>query len=336
VSQRVTRIIALMPRPCWLAFIAALFVLPTGGVHAAISDFPRKPVRLVVHIGPGSSMDIVARALAQRLSETWGQSVIVDNRAGAGGNIGIDMVAKALPDGYTILFASSSLAISSAYYRKLPYDALRDLEALTQVSSRLNVLVVSPSSPANSVRELVALAKAKPGQLSFGSGGGTGSSDHMAGELLKLLAGVDILHVPYKSGPQAVTDLIGGQLSLYLGGLPVNLPMIRAGKVKPLGTSGLRRAAALPDVPTIAEAGVPGYEVNVWYGLFTPAGTPRNIVEKIAADTARVVRSPEGRERLTALGVDAEGTSPAEFRPYFRADIEKWRKVVKAAGVGEP
>jgi tripartite-type tricarboxylate transporter receptor subunit TctC len=194
---------------------------------------------------------------------------------------------------------------------------------------------VSPGSPANSVRDLLALAKSKPGQLTYGSGGGTGSSDHMAGELLKMLAGVDIVHVPYKSGPQAMTDLIGGQLSLYLGGLPVNLPMIRAGKVKPLGTSGLKRALALPDVPTLAESGVPGYEVNVWYGLFAPRGTPRSLIDKISTDVARIVRSPEGRERLATLGVDAEGTTPAEFRSYFRADVEKWRKVVKAAGIGE-
>ena len=296
-------------------------------------QFPVKPVRMVIHIGPGSSMDIVGRVLAQKLNETWGQPVIVDNRGGAGGTIGIDVVAKAPPDGYTILFGSSSVAIAASYYRKLPYDTLRDLEPVTQISSRHNVLVVSPSSPYHSVKDVIAAAKGKPGQLSYGSGGGSGSSDHLAGELFKLLAGIDVLHVPYKSGPAALTDLMNGQLSIYLGGIPINLPMIKAGKVRPLGTSGTKRSPQLPNVPTIAEAGVAGFEVNVWYGLFAPRGTPRRIVEKIASDVTALVRTPEMRERFVTLGVEPEGGTPAEFSAYFRNDIEKWRKVVKAAGV---
>jgi tripartite-type tricarboxylate transporter receptor subunit TctC len=287
----------------------------------------------VIHIGPGSSMDIVGRVLAQKLNATWGQPVIVDNRGGAGGTIGIDTVAKAAPDGYTILFGSSSVAIAASYYKKLPYDTLRDLEAITQISSRHNVLVVAPSSPYSSVKDVVAAAKAKPGQLSYGSGGGNGSSDHLAGELFKLTAGVDILHVPYKSGPAALNDLLGGALSIYLGGIPINLPVIKAGKVKALGTSGKKRSPQLPQVPTIAEAGLPGFEVNVWYGLFGPRGTPANIRAKIASDVSALLKTAEMRERFTALGVDAEPTGPAEFSAYFRNDVEKWRKVVKAAGV---
>ncbi len=312
---------------------AVLIILLALVGFVRAQEFPTKPVRMVVHIGPGSSMDIVARVLGQKLNEAWAQPVIVDNRAGAGGTIGMDVVAKAAPDGYTVLFGASSVAIAASYYRKLPFDTLRDLQPVTQVSSRHNVLVVSPSSPFNSVKDVIAAAKAKPGQLSYGSGGGSGSSDHMAGELLKLLAGIDLLHVPYKSGPAAQNDLMNGQLSLYLGGIPINLPMIKAGKVKPLATSGTRRSANLPDVPTIAEAGVPGFEVNVWYGLFAPGSTPPRIIEKIAADASRLLKTPEMRERLARLGVDAEGTTPAEFKAYFRADIEKWRKVVKAAGV---
>jgi tripartite-type tricarboxylate transporter receptor subunit TctC len=277
-------------------------------------------------------MDIVGRVLGRKLGEVWGQTVVVDNRAGAGGTIGMELVAKSMPDGYTILFASSSMAIAPSYFKKLPFDTLRDFEPITQISSRNNVLVVSPSSPVKSVKELIALAKAKPGQLAYGSGGGTGSSDHMAGELFKLMAGIDIVHVPYKSGPQVLNDLISGQLQVYLGGVPVNLPMIKAGKVRALATSGAKRAAALPDLPTIAEAGVPGFEVNVWYGLFAPRGTPAKLVSTIAADVARVVRAPEMKQRFTALGVDAEGTTPAEFKAYFRADVEKWAKVAKAAG----
>ena len=308
-----------------------LLVLVSGS--AAGQAFPVKPVRMVIHIGPGSSMDIVGRVLAQKLNETWAQPVIVDNRGGAGGTIGIDVVAKAPPDGYTILFGSSSVAIAASYYRKLPYDTVRDLAPITQISSRHNVLVVSPSSPFNSVKDVIAAAKAKPGQMSYGSGGGSGSSDHLAGELFKLLAGINVLHVPYKSGPAALTDLMNGQLSIYLGGIPINLPMIKAGKVRPLGTSGAKRSAQLPNVPTIAEAGLPGFEVNVWYGLFAPRATPARTLDKIAADVTTLLRTPEMRERFVALGVDAEGGTPAEFSAYFRGDIERWRKVVKAAGV---
>ena len=314
------------------SFIALTFAA-TGVAHGA--DFPAKPARIVVPIGAGSSMDIVGRVLAQKLTEAWGQTVIVDNRAGAGGNIGADLVAKSAPDGYTILFASSSFSIAPAYYRKLPYDALRDFEAVTQLSSRNNVTTVSPSSPANSVKELIALAKSRPGQLTFGSGGGSGSSDQMAGELFKLLAGVDIVHVPYKSGPQAMNDLIGGQMSVYFGGIPVQLPMIKAGKVKALATSGLKRSSQLPDVPTMAEAGVPGYELDVWYGLFAPRGTPQAVIAKIAADAIRIMQAPDMRERWNAVGVEPAGTAPAEFSQQFRTEIDKWAKVVKAAKLAQ-
>jgi tripartite-type tricarboxylate transporter receptor subunit TctC len=310
-----------------------LLVVLLAASAAYAQQYPTKPVRMVIHIGPGSSMDIVGRVLAQKLNEDWGQPVIVDNRGGAGGTIGMDVVTKAPPDGYTILFASSSLAIAASYYRKLPYDTLRDFEPITQISSRHNVLVVVPNSPYRSVKDVIAAAKAKPGQLSYGSGGGSGSSDHLAGELFKMMAGIDLLHVPYKSGPAALNDLLGGQLSIYLGGIPINLPMIKAVKVRALGTSGTKRSPQLPQVPTIAESGVPGFEVNVWYGLFAPRATPQRVIEKIASDVKRLITTPEMRERFTALGVEAEGTSPSEFRTYFRNDVEKWRKVVRAAGV---
>ena len=312
-----------------LRTIAALFASITFTAVAA--DYPTKPVRIVVPIGAGSSMDIVCRVLAQKLTEAWNQTVIVDNRAGAGGNFGADLVAKSAADGYNILFASSSFSIAPSFYKKLSYDALRDFDAITQLSSRNNVLTVVPSSPVNSVKELIALAKAKPGQLSFGSGGGTGSSDQMVGELFKLMAGVDIVHVPYKSGPQAMNDLIGGQISIYMGGIPVQLPMIKAGKVRPLGTSGLKRSPQLPDVPTIAEAGVPGYEVDVWYGLFAPHGTPRPIIDKIAAESIRIMQAPDMRERWSAVGVEPAGTRPKEFDAKFRDEIAKWTKVVTTA-----
>ena len=293
--------------------------------------FPARPVRMVIHIGPGSSMDIIGRVLGQRMSELWGQPLIVDNRAGAGGTIGMEVAAKAPPDGHTILFGSGSMAIAPSFYKKLPFDTQRDFEPVTQLTSRYNALVVPVSSPLNSVKEVIALARSKPGHVSYGSGGGTGSSDHLAGELFALMTGTQLLHVPYKSGPQAMTDLIGGQLVIYMGGVPVNLPMIKSGKLRPLGVSSLKRISQLPDVPTIAEAGVPGFEVNVWYGLFAPRGTPQKIIEKISADVSRIVKTPETRERFAGLGADSEGTTPAEFRQYFRGDVEKWAKVVKSA-----
>ena len=293
--------------------------------------FPARPVRMVIHIGAGSSMDIIGRVLGQKLSDSWGQPLIVDNRAGAGGTLGMDVVAKAPPDGHTILFASSSMAIASSYYRKLPFDTLRDFAPVTQITSRYSVLVVPVNSPLTSVKDVIALAKARPGHVSYGSGGGTGSSDHLAVELFGLMAGINLLHVPYKSGPQAVTDLIGGQLTIYMGGVPINLQMIKSGKVRPLGVSSLKRVVQLPDVPTIAESGVPGFEVNVWYGLLAPRGTPQKIIEKISADVSRIVKTPDMRERFAGLGADSEGTTPAEFSRYFRADVAKWSKVVKAA-----
>lgn len=309
------------------------YAVMAAGIASAqqIAVFPSRPVRMVIHIGPGSSMDIIGRVLGQKLSESWGQPLIVDNRAGAGGTIGMDVVAKAPADGHTLLFASSSMAIASAYYRKLPFDSLRDFEPITQITSRYNVLVVPVGSPLNSVKDVIVLAKAKPGAVSYGSGGGTGSSDHMAGELFGLMAGIKVLHVPYKSGPQVVTDLIGGQLTIYMGGVPVNLPMIKSGKLKPLGVTSARRISQLPDVPTLAEAGVPGFEVNVWYGLFAPRETQQRIVSKISSDVSRIVKLPETRERFAGLGADSEGTTPATFRTYFQADVEKWAKVVHAA-----
>ncbi len=317
----------------YLAFSLFPFAFSLGMTVVCAQSFPVKPVRMVIPIGPGSSMDITGRVLAQRMNESWSQPVIADNRPGAGGNIGADVVAKAQPDGYTVLFCSSSLAIARSAYRKLPYDALRDLEPVTQISSRGNVLVVHPSLPVDSVKALIAYARARPGQLSFGSGGGNGSSDHMVGELFNLLAGVRITHVPYKSGPQAMNDLLNGQLQTYFGGIPVNLPMIRAGKLKPLAVSLGQRSPLLPDVPTMIEAGVPGYEVNVWYGLFAPRGTPKDVVAKIAADVTRQLKSPDFQERLTALGVDAAGTTPAEFKALFTREVGTWAKVVKAAKV---
>lgn len=259
--------------------LVALSLFTSGFGHA--QTFPTKPVRVLIGFSAGSSTDTVARIISPRLVESWGQPVVIDNRAGAGGNIAADAVAKATPDGYTLLFCNNGLVISGSLYRKLPYDAMRDLEPITQVTAMPHVLVVSPSLPANSIKDLLALAKAKPGQLSFGSAG-TGNSDHMTGELFKYLGHVDIVHVPYKGGPPALIAAMTGEVTMYFGGLPVALPQIKAGKVKALGISATKRSPALPNVPTIAEAGLPGYEVSLWYGLLAPARTPKDLVSKIA------------------------------------------------------
>lgn len=324
---------ALLRMNLWAWIAASAFAAAAGSALAAEKNiaYPEKPVRMVIHIGAGSSMDIVGRMLGQKLSDAWGQPVIIDNRGGAGGTIGMGMVAKAPADGYTILFASSSMAITASYYKNLPFDVVRDFEPVTQISSRFNVLVVKTDSPMKSVQDVIAAAKAKPGELTFGSGGGSGSSDHLAGELFKLLAGVNITHVPYKSGAQALNDLMGGRMSIYLGGMPINLPMIKSGRIRPLGVSSAKRSALLPDVPTIAEAGVPGFEVNVWYGLFAPRGTPAPIVRKISAEVSRIVQTPDMGQRMAGMGADPEGTTPTEFKAYFRQDFEKWAKVVKEA-----
>ncbi len=317
---------------CNLQWMGLTLLLMLSVMQVSVAaDFPTRPVRLVVHIGAGSSMDIIGRVLAQKMTDFWGYPVIVDNRAGAGGMLGIDVVAKAPADGQTILFASSSMGIGASYYKKLPFDPLHDFAPITQLTSRYNALVVPSTSAVNGLMELIHLAKSKPGQVSFGSGGGTGSSDHMAGELLGLMSGVKLLHVPYKSGPQAIGDLMASQLTFYIGGIPVSLSMIKSGKLKPLGVSSLKRIAQLPEVPTMAESGVAGYEVNVWYGLLAPVATASSTVEKIARDVSHIIKSPQMKSRLLELGVEAEGSSPDEFGRYFRADIAKWAKVVRVA-----
>lgn len=310
--------------------VLAALLAAAGVAHA--QNFPVKPVRIIIGFSAGSSIDTVARVIAQNLNESWGQPGIIDNRTGAGGNIAADVVAKASPDGYTLLFANNGLAISATLYRKLPYDASRDLEPITQVTAMSHVLVAYQSLPANSIKELIALAKAKPGQLNFASAG-TGASDHMAGELFKYLAGIDIAHVPYKGGPQALTDTVNGQVAMYFAGLPSAMPMVKAGRVKALGTSGVRRSSALPDVPTIAEAGLPGYEVSSWYGLLAPARTPKDVVARIASDVGRTLRLPEVQQRFATLGVETVGSTPEQFKGFIKSEFGKWSKVIKATGI---
>jgi tripartite-type tricarboxylate transporter receptor subunit TctC len=289
-------------------------------------------VRLVVGFTAGASIDIVARAIGQRMGESIGQQVVVDNRPGAGSNIGAEIVAKSAPDGYTVLIVNNALAVSHTLYAKLNYDALRDLTPVSQVSAMPHLLGVHPSLPAKNIKELIALAKAKPGMLSFASSG-VGVSDHIAGELFKYMTGIKMVHVPYKGGPQAATDVASGQVDMWFGGLPSIMPFVKSGRVRALAVTSRQRSPALPDVPTMDDAGVPGYEVILWYGIFAPAATPREIVQRLNAEIGKAQDAPDVRERFATLGLTAVHTSPDQFGRFFRAEIEKWGKVVKAAGL---
>jgi tripartite-type tricarboxylate transporter receptor subunit TctC len=313
-----------------VAVVLAGFLSVSGSAFA--QEFPSRPVRMLVGIGAGSSTDIVARVLGQALGEKWKQLVIIDNRGGSAGVLASDLLVKSAPDGHTLQFIATSFAINASVIRDLPFDTVRDFEPITKVGFRDNALVVSPAFPANSVRELIALAKAKPGQLTFGSGAGTGSGDHLAGELFKLVAGVEITHVPYK-GPQVLTDVINGQITMFMGGLALSLPMVKAGKLKALAVTGNHRSAMLPSVPTFAEAGLPKFQPQPWYGLVGPRGTPKKVVARIAADVRQVLNTAEMKERFATLSTEPETMTPDEFRTFLRSEIERWGKVAKAAGL---
>src|SRR5258706_2707797 len=300
--------------------------------EATAQRYPARPIRIVSPFAAGGSTDILARLIGQKLTESWGEPVIVDNRAGAGGIIGSDLVAKAEPDGYTLLLTSTSAhAINPALHRTLPYDPLRDFAAVTQVATGHNILVVHPLVPAKSVQELIALAKSKPGTLTFSSGG-NGTPAHIAGELFKSLAKVDMVHVPYKGGGPAAVALLAGEVSLSFGSVTTVLPQVRANRLKALAVTGAKRSSMIPDLPTIAEAGVPGYALNSWYGVLAPARTPRPIVAKLSTEIVRILNLADVRAKLLQEGVDPEGTTPQEFSAFIRAEVEKWPRLVKAAG----
>lgn len=311
---------------------ATLALLIAAAGAAAAQGYPAKPVRVVVGFAAGSSSDVTMRILAPKLTEVWGQSVIVDNRPGAGGNIAAQFVASAPPDGYTLLFPSASIAIAQSYYRKLPYNAVTDLAPVALASSMPNLLCVNPSLPVKSVKELIALAKTRPGDILYSSSG-AGSSDHMATELFSYMAGIRMTHVPYKGGPQALSEVISGEIAMVITGLPAALPQVKAGKVRAIAVTTVKRTPAVPGLPTVAEAGVPGYEHTLWNGMFAPARTPAALVGKVSDDLARAVRLPDVQERFAALGIEPVGNSPQQFDRFFRAEVEKWAKVVKATGL---
>ena len=310
--------------------LGLLLAVVAGGAWA--QAYPVKPIRLVVPFPPGGATDIHARAVAQKLTDAWGQSVIVDNRPGAGGNIGSELVAKAAPDGYTLEMGTvGTHAINASLYSKMPYDHVRDFAPVILVAGVPNVLVVNPGLPVNSVQELIAYAKANPGKLNFASSG-SGTSIHLAGELFKVMAGVQMTHVPYKGSSPALQDLLGGQVQLMFDNLPPSLPHIKAGKLRALGVTSATRAPALPDVPTIAESGLPGFEASSWFGVLAPAGTPPAIIAKLNAEIAKWLDTPEAKEKMLALGANAAGGTPEDFAKHIAAETAKWAKVVKESG----
>ena len=302
----------------------------TGFVHGA-QNFPAKPIRLVAAFAPGGSVDLVARLLAQKLAEDWGQQVVVDNRPGAGGNVSADIVKHAANDGYTLYICSASLVVNPSLYAKAPYDPVKDFSPISLLALVQNVLVANPKLPAGSVKELIALAKAKPGQIHYASTG-SGTSGHLIMELFKSMAGVDLVHVPYKVIGQAQADLISGQVSLWFPTAPGALPHIKAGRMRLLAVAGGQRSPALPDVPTISESGVPGFDASTWYPLLAPARTPSDVVAKIHQSVVGVLGQDDVRQRLTGMGIEIVGGSPDALARHIRAEIPKWAKVIKQSG----
>ena len=299
---------------------------------AAAQSYPSKPIRLIVPFVAGGPPDILSRLLGQEMAGALGQPIVVENKPGAGGNLGYELAAKAAPDGYTVLLGSiNTHAINPTLYRTLPFDPVKDFTPVTLLALVHNVLVVHPSSPANSVKDLLAQAKAEPGRLTFGSAG-TGTTLHLAGELMKLMASIDLVHVPYKGAPQALTDLVGGRISMAFSGVPPAMPLIQGGKLKALAVTAPKRIALLPDVATVSESGLPGYDVVAWNGLLVPAGTPREIIDRLNVTALKALAQPDVRERLLARGFEPVGSTPKEFAEVIDRDVRKWSRVVKESG----
>ena len=312
-----------------LAFSAGVLANAAGGAFAQ-GAYPTRPIRLVVPFPPGGAVDILSRTTAPKLGETLGQQVVVDNRPGAGGNIAADIVAKAQPDGYTLLMGYVGHPINATLYSKLSYDVVKDFAPVTLTASTTLILVSHPSFAAKSIRELIALAKSKPGQINFASPG-SGTPQHLGGELFKRMAGVDMVHVPYKGAGPILADLLGGQILLGYISLPAALPHLKTGKLRPLGVTSSKRSAIAPDVPAIAES-LPGYEVDNWYGLFAPAGTPKGVVSKLNRDVTKVLQVPEVKERLDNQGIEPLSSTPEQFAAYIKSETVKWAKVIKDSG----
>ena len=315
----------------------AIFVVLTGaivcyGPAAGAEPYPVKPIRLVVPFPPGGSLDVVARAIGQKLAEAWGQPVLIENRPGAGGNIGADVVAKSAADGYTILEgALSTHAVNVSLYSNLPYDPIKDFASITLVAVTPNVLVVNPSLQVKSVAELIAYAKANPGKLSFGSGS-NGSAGHLAGELFKREAGVDMLHVPYKGGAPALQALLAGDTQLMFDNLANSTPQLKAGKVKALAVTTAKRSPLISELPTLSESGLPGFDLYTWWGFLAPAGTPKEIITKWNIEVTRILNTPEMRAFFAQQGAEPSPTTPEQFAALIRSEIPKYARIVKESG----
>jgi tripartite-type tricarboxylate transporter receptor subunit TctC len=316
-----------------LLALLALFATFAGlSAPSAAASYPDKVVKIVIGYGPGSSTDIIGRIIAQGLSDLWKQPVVVENRAGAAGNIAADTVAKSPADGYTILFAQNGLAISVAANSRLPFNGQKDLIALTGVTATPHILVVNPNSPVKNVAELIALAKSKPNQLNFASSG-IGNSDHMAGELFKVLAGVQATHIPYKSGSLAATDVLGGQIDFYFAGMPVGLPLYKGGRLRALAVTSSSRYDGAPELPTMKEAALKDYEMTLWQGVFLPANTPAEVADFIEASVLKLLETPAIREHLVKSGALIAPLSRSRFTDMYLADIARWKQIIPAANI---
>jgi tripartite-type tricarboxylate transporter receptor subunit TctC len=318
-------------RKMGLSLLGVFAVLLALALPAAAQDYPTKPVRLIIPFPPGGSNDVVGRMIATQLGERLGKQVVVDNRGGAGGVLGTEVVANSAPDGYTLLVISLAYAVNPALY-KLKYDPSKAFAPVAMLGSGANVLTVHPLVPVNSVKELIALAKQKPGELNYASAG-AGSFQHLGSELFKVMAGVDIVHVPFKGGGPAMIDVVGGHSQVLFSSLVQATSHIRSGKLRALGTGGPKRAAILPDIPTIAEAGVPGYEMANWWGIVAPAGTPQAIIDKLAKELGVVLSSPETQKQFASEGAEVVQKTPAEFAKHIETELAKWQRVVKEAGI---
>jgi len=315
----------------WLSAILAVMVMAAAG-HAGAQSYPAKPIRLVAPSTPGDAPDVIARLVAERLSVALGQQVVVENRPGAGGVVGSEIVAKSAPDGYTLIMGNAgSHGINAAVYSKLPYDILKDFAPVSQIAIAPNIFVVNPALPVHTISEFIAYAKARPGQLSYASGG-NGSSSHMSMELLKSMAGIDVVHVPYKGSTPALTDVISGQDAVMSVNMPPAVPHVKSGRLRALAVTTRARTPSMPELPTVGET-LPGYETVAWFGVLAPAGTPKDIVNRLSTEIAKIAQSPDMKERLAAMGAEPVGGTPEEFGAVMARDIAKWTALAKSVGI---
>src|SRR5262245_40858627 len=320
---------------CFVVLLLAAIAVPTRAQSingADTSKYPSKPVRMIVPLAPGGGSDIVARILAQALTQHWGQSVVVDNRPGAGSDIGRTTAARTVAEGYTLLVRSCSFAVGPALYDRPGYDAVKDFEPITMIADQPSIIAVNAASRARSLKDLLAIMKAEPGKLAFGSAG-QGTASHLANELFLATAGVKATHVPYKSAGLAATALLGGEIQFMVTNMATAVPLVKSGRVRGLSVTSRSRVASVPDLPTASEAGLPGFEYTTWYGMLAPARTPRAIVTQIHADTGKVLKDPQVVERFAAQGLEAEASTSAEFASYVKAELARWSKVVRVAGL---